>query len=77
MASDPDQKNICFMGSESRCGHVLMNAEILETIKATKLGLCMKILEIREQHGSKCHAHSTAHNAKVCLAPTILKIFFQ
>jgi len=48
-----------------------MNAEISETIQATKLGLGMQIPEIpakRKFVSAECHAHS---NAKT-VAPTVL-----
>jgi len=54
-----------------------MNAKTSETIKAAKLGLAMKTLEIPSQRkfvSAGCHAHSNAHNHPKTVAPTVLML---
>jgi len=52
-----------------------MNAEILETIGATILGLGMQIPEIPAQRrfvSAMCHAHSNAHKPHKIVARTVV-----
>jgi len=61
----------------SVCPSVRMNAEISETIRATILGLNMKISKIPAQRkfvSAECHAHSNAHKPPKTVDPTVLML---
>jgi len=61
----------------SVCPSDRLNAEISETIKATILGLGMKISETYAQRmfvSSGCHTHSYDHKPHKTVAPTVLML---
>jgi len=64
----------------SVCPSVRMNAEISETIRATKLGLGMQIPEVSAQRkfvSEMCHAHSNAHEPPKTVALTVLMLEYK